>query len=1104
MAFLKFANARIITPDLGGQAGWKKVRTAAKKADVSPDLLEQASGILGKPFNPDDYLLTHCTIVSSVDVEPVPGAKIGKIKENGFTVNRIYGDYRITEDTLEQINANKDAWARGVILKSYQTFRGGQNFCFAPGTEVLMADGTYRPIEKVVAGDEVITHTGEAHKVTQTFVRDFEGPIQALYVDRFKDPLLVTGNHPFRAISVTASQLTSYSGAKLSSQVRYRRDQIVDSLRDGEGHFGKAFPAVREIKTLLAKSAMLAGDIAEAMGHKRTYSSVIIQRVLKRHTDQFFSRPLLVSEYPSLQKGRWCSRVWAVREDAPDLPDTDVKADKDWVAAEHFKAGDFILGPEQKLGQISEPEKATLLGYYLAEGCRLDPHKDYGVCLVFGAHERNLVEHAAKLAEGCFPGTTAHIQNPKNGALRVDLRGSEICKWMVRNGGIYSESKRLHPDVFSWDRESLLRMFAAWMAGDGDHHKGTLRLRGVSVSHELAQQMHRVAELCGIKSSVVFTRQKIGEVCSQVTMVIGGEPRVFNVIPRHHVWTVLVSKDSTPEVTCRNIRWGVPLHVVEDVHKRQEFAWWGGCRVHRVDSNESIPYKGKVHNIEVEEDHSYVVDYGIAVHNCEHIQITELSKGRIIDAVARDVGNSIYVDILIATDRKHTDLIRDIKSGKMGTLSMGCFLPGTQVSLADGSRVAIENVQAGDKVLTHKGRAREVLNKQVREGVWNIRRIQVAGVSAVITATDNHPFYVLRDEWEWIRADELQAGDLLCVPVGDQTASVVLSIESGTYEGPVHNMEVAEDNSYVVEGVAVHNCTTDFTICTKCGHVAVDDTDLCSHIKYEKGNTFYYPDGKKGIVAELCGHSSIDPTGGVYFIEASWVGKPAFLGAVLRNIIEAREVSPSTRKKAMEVLSSLPPQWTTNGRKKAASMYLSAFDDGMDEGTEEAPAESEGAPAESEGAASPWSDLEDKMVQKILQNVEKKLSDQLGPDGKSVPSAQSETAPNNNIIKQAVKKTAAQFYNNTLSAMLRTASSDADLMDRVAALNTAFGISIPVPLYRAALKFSGRNTTLKGYVASCERALGRKVEAGEAKTLVRLGKLLEQFSNKTAAKQQSR
>ncbi len=64
----------------------------------------------------------------------------------------------------------------------------------------------------------------------------------------------------------------------------------------------------------------------------------------------------------------------------------------------------------------------------------------------------------------------------------------------------------------------------------------------------------------------------------------------------------------------------------------------------------------------------------IGSHNyLEHIQLPELSKGFIVDAIARDLGNSCYIDILVATDRKHNQLVSDILSGAISGLSMGCI-----------------------------------------------------------------------------------------------------------------------------------------------------------------------------------------------------------------------------------------------------------------------------------------------------------------------------------------------------------------------------------------------------------------------------------------------
>lgn len=140
---------------------------------------------------------------------------------------------------------------------------------------------------------------------------------------------------------------------------------------------------------------------------------------------------------------------------------------------------------------------------------------------------------------------------------------------------------------------------------------------------------------------------------------------------------------------------------------------------------------------------------------CEHLQLPELSKGRIIDAAARDIGDSVYIDILVATDLKHKPLISAIQSGQLRTLSMG--------------------------------------------------------------ATVAH------------------------------------------------------------------------TTCSMCGNVAEDETLLCKHVRYMKGNTFVDPLGKKRMVAELCGHHTEKSS--VRFIEASWVANPAFTGAVVRNILSPTEAA---------------------------------------------------------------------------------------------------------------------------------------------------------------------------------------------------------------------
>lgn len=69
----------------------------------------------------------------------------------------------------------------------------------------------------------------------------------------------------------------------------------------------------------------------------------------------------------------------------------------------------------------------------------------------------------------------------------------------------------------------------------------------------------------------------------------------------------------------------------------------------------------------------------------EHMQVPSLSKGKILDAIIREVdhnGEKIYVvDILVATNRKHKNLVERIERGELKTMSMGATAALVQCSV---------------------------------------------------------------------------------------------------------------------------------------------------------------------------------------------------------------------------------------------------------------------------------------------------------------------------------------------------------------------------------------------------------------------------------------
>ena len=351
----------------------------------------------------------------------------------------------------------------------------------------------------------------------------------------------------------------------------------------------------------------------------------------------------------------------------------------------------------------------------------------------------------------------------------------------------------------------------------------------------------------------------------------------------------------------------------------------------------------------------------IGSHNFqEHVQIEEQSKGRIIDAAARDIGDSVYVDILVATDRRHTQLVNDIENGKMATLSMGC--------------------------------------------------------------------------------------------------------------------------------------TTDFTLCTKCGHFAVDETELCDHVKYQKLNTFLDTSGNKRVIAELCGHKDYDETGGVHFIEASWVAVPAFPGAVMRNILDPQEVSEEQVRK---VLASPPTVWSDGAIAKAATSVV-GFEFGGGDGDEGSadPGSGETPDGASEAPPKPFSDLEEAVYGMVKKRVQERIDKELSHENvEKALASEDSTWTNDTLNKEGSQKR----YREALATVVRVASSEVALVDGVASLNNSFGVRVAQDVYRAVLKAGSpsKHDSLVSFLGACKKAAGRGFSPAEFRVLVRVGTLLSKMGQQS-------
>ena len=125
MGFPKYANAAIAQPSINS-TGWDEIRH--KSLALGPAFeTRKASQIVLQQYDPGQFLLTHCSIIASVDTEN-PGTPTGTQMVDGVQINRRYADYFVSPGTTKYINNNHDCWERKLLLSSFRTFIGAENY----------------------------------------------------------------------------------------------------------------------------------------------------------------------------------------------------------------------------------------------------------------------------------------------------------------------------------------------------------------------------------------------------------------------------------------------------------------------------------------------------------------------------------------------------------------------------------------------------------------------------------------------------------------------------------------------------------------------------------------------------------------------------------------------------------------------------------------------------------------------------------------------------------------------------------------------------------------------------------------------------------------
>ena len=99
------------------------------------------------------------------------------------------------------------------------------------------------------------------------------------------------------------------------------------------------------------------------------------------------------------------------------------------------------------------------------------------------------------------------------------------------------------------------------------------------------------------------------------------------------------------------------------------------------------------------------------------------------------------------------------------TYDQWCALPGTMITMSDGTEKPIEAVRPGDNVLTHSGRVRPVVEAMCRPYTGTMHRFVYRGGSVAFTS--KHPSFIAEknEQPTWVEAAAVRAGQYATYPV---------------------------------------------------------------------------------------------------------------------------------------------------------------------------------------------------------------------------------------------------------------------------------------------------------------------------------------------------
>jgi hypothetical protein len=333
-----------------------------------------------------------------------------------------------------------------------------------------------------------------------------------------------------------------------------------------------------------------------------------------------------------------------------------------WVPARNLLPGDWVAIPKRKDLPATDltPEQLYAIGFWLAEGWYVcsgnDPNGPtavHGRYIGVGAtnNERHFLEIVGRTLKNWFP-THVHFsadcrgerekrtceshfsiyKSPKRRASDLRFYSRHALEYFSTNFGNHCDKKRLNNEFFA--HSGLLPIVAGFIDGDGSQRKNEAQdVNLYTTSPALAWQFRQILLDNGIwctlhqQSARIEKRPEHGKAARKRCWVINIKASYLHLLPLCKVNPPDVEKIAPGQFDPKAGKRKLTRHVMEDEHY-----FYSPIR-----SISRRAYEGRVHNLHVAGDNSYVAG-GVAVHNSHDDEVFALAlAGIALEAAPADV-----------------------------------------------------------------------------------------------------------------------------------------------------------------------------------------------------------------------------------------------------------------------------------------------------------------------------------------------------------------------------------------------------------------------------------------------------------------------------------